>query len=499
MSPAIGRVMFRALVPGPLAAPDPWRRCLLAAIGGQLLLLAAGLRHNLVWGESARWPWLLPLLNGAQAACLAGFVALAGWAWWRAMQLAAAPAASSEEHGRRLTRFACWLLLLAVLVPPFATTDPVDYVMRGRILALHGGNPYVQVATDFPGDPFVGFGDAGWKRFPLPYGPIVAWVQGGVAWLAHCLPLPPRAELVVAIGLFKLLFAMALLVTARCLQAVADFWPGRRGNVVFVAILWNPLLLFEGVANAHNEPLVAACLALAVLAWVFGQHGRATFALGVGTLVKVVPVVLAPLALVAALRQRAFGKLLAGVAATLAVAAVAWWQFFRDAGAFAVAERQGQLQGGGLYQILQQVTGVPAKTWLVPGRGLVVAWLAFATWRLWRRPNVRELLFGAASTLCVLAAFGAMLTGPWYHVWWVPLALLLGRGWLFRAACAASVLAPLAHLVWCGWRRLDEPAAWCGVVFAWCLPVLVASVTRFAAATPPGEGGDPVSGDASAQ
>jgi hypothetical protein len=484
--------MFRALVLGSPDAPDPWRRCLLAAAAGQLLLLAAGLRHNLVWGESASWPWLLPLLNAGEAGCLLGFVALAGWAWWRAMQLAASPdaslsAAGSPENGRRLTTITMWLVLLAVLVPPFATTDPIDYVMRGRILAVHGANPYVQVATDFPGDPFVAFGDAGWKSFPLPYGPLVAWLQGGVAWLASCLSLPKHAELVVAIGLFKLVFAMALLVTARCLQAVADWLPGRRGNVVFVGVLWNPLLLFEGVANAHNEPLLAACLAVTALAWVLGHHGRATFALGIGTLVKVVPIVLAPLAVVVALRQRALGKLAAGVAATLAIAAVCWWQFFRDEGAFAVAARQTQLQGGGLYQILQQVTGVPATTWLVPGRCVVVAWLGFVAWRLWRQPRPRELLFAAASTLFALAAFGAMLSGPWYHVWWIPLALVLGRGWLFRAACAASVLAPLGYLVWCGWRRLDEPAAWCGTTFSWVLPVLVASVTRFVGATPPSE------------
>src|SRR5687768_14402697 len=153
------------------------------AIAAQALLVLAGLRHNLVWGASEAWPWLPTVLGLGEAACVVGYVVLGGLAWWRAMQIVS----RDPVRPSRLYRLTLPIVAVAIVVPLFATTDPIDYVVRGRILALHGGNPYVHVATDFPHDPFVAFGDAGWKSFPLPYGPIVACLQGVIAAIAHVL------------------------------------------------------------------------------------------------------------------------------------------------------------------------------------------------------------------------------------------------------------------------------------------------------------------------
>ena len=436
-----------------------WRRLGLRSACGLVLLVAAGVRHHLVWGESARWPWLLPLLNVGEAACLVGFVALAGSAWWRAAALAARepPAAL-----RRCVLRSLPLLLVALAVPCFLSADPVDYVVRGRIIAVHTGNPYVQVAADFPADPFVGFGDRPWKSMPLPYGPVIAYAQAAVAWLAHLLPVSPRVELIAALVLFKLLFASALIVAVMALHGVAERVRPGSGAATAVALLWNPLLLLECVATAHNEPLLLVCLALAAAAALAGRVGSGAFALGAGVLTKIVPALLAPLWLVLAIRQRRTGALLLGVACLVPFVALSYWQFFAAPGAFGAFQRQAGLEGGSIWWVVQQLTGAPIERLVTVGRAAVLVWLGWCTLRLWRRPEPTELVFGASSSLAALAILGAPLFGPWYHVWWLPFALALRRGYLYRAACLTSVIAPLSYVAFAGWRRYDDPAAWLG-------------------------------------
>lgn len=460
------------------AAPDQplarLRPCLLVAIAAQLLMLLASLRHHYVWGESASMPWLLPLLNTGEALAVVLAAALGAFAWWRAMPQAEAAAPSLQ----RLLWFSLPLLLAAVVVPPFLTADPIDYVVRGRVLAVHGANPYVTVATDFPDDPFLAFGDRAWKGFPLPYGPVLANVQGAVAWLAHLLPLPPRGELITALLLLKLLFGGALLLAATSLARFVEATAGAAAAArTFVAIAWNPLLLAEGVANAHNDPLLAACLAIAVLAAQRGQFARGTVALGLGVLTKVTPLVAVPLLAVQALGRRQLRGLVLGGLAVAALAALFYLQFFRVDGAFDVMRRQGELHGASLAWALHEVTGAPLATFVTAGRAFVVLVTAFGMLRLWRARGTAtadHLPHTFAAALAALACCGAGLFGVWYHVWWIPLALL-GRGsWLARFAVAASCTSLLAYLPWVFARRLDAPAQWANVLAAVLLPVALA-------------------------
>lgn len=468
------------------------RPCLWVAIAAQLLMLGASLRHHYVWGESASMPWLLPLLNTGEALAVVLATALGAFAWWRAMHKAETQAPSL----RQLLWFSAPLLLAAIVVPPFLTADPIDYVVRGRVLAVHGQNPYVTVATQFPDDPFLAFGDKAWKGFPLPYGPVLANVQGAAAWLAHQLPLPPRGELIAALLLLKLLFAGALLLaatslarfaaaaaTASATAAGSSAMPGdpSAGDAAaartFVAIAWNPLLLAEGVANAHNDPLLAACLAIALLAAQRGQFARGTLALGLGVLTKVTPLFAVPLLAVQALGRRQLRGLVLGGLAVVALAAAFYLQFFRVDGAFDVMRRQGELHGASLAWALHEATGAPIASFVTAGRVLVVLVVALGLLRLWRArtdPSASALPGTFAKALAALACCGAGLFGVWYHFWWIPLALL-GRGtFLARFAVAASCTSLLAYLPWTFARRLDEPAQWANVLAAVLLPALLA-------------------------
>ena len=424
-------------------------------LAGLLLLAAAGLRHHLIWGESDRWPWLLPLLNAFELGGVLGFAALAALGWWRAMRAVD----GRSVPLRRLVVRTLPILALAMAVPCFLSADPIDYVIRGRVLALHGANPYLHVASEYPGDPFVAFGDAAWKDMPLPYGPVVANLQGAIAWLAHLLPVSPRVELIVALALFKLVFAACLLAAAVALHDVAArVSPGRQAGA-FVAIAWNPLLLNECVASAHNEPLMWLCLAVAVSAAIGSRFAIATFALGLGALTKVVPVALGPVWLALAVRRGRLLPCLAGFGVFAGLALGFYWQFFRDHEAFAVFGRQAELSGGSLWWAVGRVFGIGLEWPVRLARVGIALWILLQAGCVWRRPEPRVLLFATASSMFLLAVAGAPLFGVWYHVWWLPFALLLERGFLHRAAVAVSVTGPLAHAVFAGWATARRSGA----------------------------------------
>ena len=456
------------------------RRLVWLAVAAQLLLVLAGLRHHLVWGESERWPWLLPLLNAGEAACVVGFAALSGIAWWRGMRLVDGAGLSP----RRLVLLSLPILFAAVLVPPFLSMDPIDYVVRGRVMALHGGNPYVQVATDFPGDPLLVYGDQAWKSFPNPYGPIVANVQAGVAWLAHRFGfLPSLGELIVGITLFKLLFPGCLVATALLARGVAArLLPGSEDRAL-LAILWNPVLVSEGVANAHNEPLLVLATMGAVAAAVAGRAGTAAFALALAVGSKFVRVLLGPVFVVHPVRQRRTAALAAGVAASGALALLFWWQFFRDEGSLDFLRRQTAQNSPSVVWLVQHLFAIDdVGRGLWPARGIAVLVALVAAVQVWRRPGARPFVVAAGVTMLVLMLLGFSQHGPWYHLWWLPLALVLGRGYVFRVACHVSVLAPLAHVGWAYTRAYEAPWHWLGLA-GWLFVPLPAAV-RWPAARP---------------
>tara|TARA_R110002072_G_scaffold269796_1_gene429082 strand:+ start:17734 stop:19164 length:1431 start_codon:yes stop_codon:yes gene_type:complete len=439
-------------------------------VAALLLLVGAGLRHHLVWGESASMPWLPTVLNLMEGACLCGFAAVSAVVWWRAMALLD----GCNVDRAKLLRLSLPILIAAILVPCFLTADPVDYVIRGRILSLHGGNPYRDVALDYPADPFVAFGDRGWKDMTLPYGPLVANLQAAIAWLANLLPVSPRIELISALVLFKLVFAAALVGCATVAARIAELVRPGSAAVAFVAVLWNPLLLNDCLANAHNDSLVLLCVLLAVLAAMATRFATMVVALCLGAMTKVVPVVLGPTLFLYGLRAGKLSRLAVGSVISAALLGAFYLQFFTEVGVGAALQRQSELKGASLWWAVHQLTDVSLATLTTVGRALVLLWVGVCCQRLWRRPEPPELLFATASSLLMLAVFGAALFGTWYHVWWLPLGLLLGRGYLYRAAVCVTVTSSFAYLMWASTRRFGDIAQWWIVTTGVLLPLLAA-------------------------
>jgi hypothetical protein len=458
-----------------LVVPPHLRRASLLGAAGLLLLALAGLRHHLVWGESPALPFSIrPLLDAFETACLLGFVWLGGLAWLRGMT------AVRQERPPivAIVRASVPLLLAAVIVPAFFSADVTDYVMRGRIVSIHGGNPYVDVAATFTSDPFLRFGDGPWKHFPLPYGPIVADLQAAIAWLADLPGLPPLPALLLAVGLFKAVFAALLVAAAFTARTICERLRPDDRDVVFVGVLWNPLVLGEGIATAHNECLVLLTILLALRFALESRAAASVVAAGAGVLSKLVPVLLGPLLLAWSVRTRAWRGFALGAAGVLALVALYWYRYFDEPGALEFVRRQSAVIGSSPVWGVARVLEIDAATVLAFGRAIVLVVVLAASVRVWRRPDPITLLGGATAILAAMVAFGTAGFGPWYHVWWIPVATIVGSGFLYRFAIAASLTSLLGYAVWTSLRTLDPRHEWLLLSMGLLVPLLLAIVWR---------------------
>jgi hypothetical protein len=304
------------------------------------------------------------------------------------------------------------VLMLVVLAPPSLSPDVYAYVGYARLAVVHHLNPYVAtqktlVALHDVTAPFL--------RWPIasPYGPLWTLLCMAVEWP---LRFAPPALAVIAL---KLIGALAVLFLAEGGQRLAEHLAPGTGPRVFLALALNPLLLVEGVGNAHNDIVMMAGVMWAL---VFAARGSFlwSFALvGVFAAVKFLPVLLAPwLLLVAARRQPLATQLrLAVMGAALAVSPslLGYAAFWHGAGTFTgLRSRWSTFDGG-------KTASHPAITALV----LVAAYVVLSIW-IARGDFGRVVRAWIVESLLVFL-FATGIWFPWYLTWSWTAALVLPR------------------------------------------------------------------------
>jgi alpha-1,6-mannosyltransferase len=206
--------------------------------------------------------------------------------------------------------FACLFRATLFLATPVLSHDIERYLWDGRVL-LSGHNPYADPPA---AESLAGLRDGRYERMDH--------IEVGTIY-------PPVAQLLFAAGaalgpgvlgikaalIFADLLTMALL---RRLLRMRGLPPGR-----LLLYAWNPLAVVEVAWSGHLEPAGVACVLIAAAGIIQKRDLRATLALTIAGLVKVLPFALF-LPLLRSLRARAL--LLAPI-----VVAAAFWPF-RSAG-----------------------------------------------------------------------------------------------------------------------------------------------------------------------
>lgn len=186
-----------------------------------------------------------------------------------------------------------------VLVYPVGALDVFNYMVELKLAYHYDQNPYLATFAGYRDDPFAL--PAFLVDVPLFYGP--AWL------LASAVPglligYDDFVELLLALKVFNLaLLALTALAIFRYQEG------GKRGWLAAYLFLANPLVLFEGVGNAHNDVMMTLFLVAALLALKRGS-GSAWPLLSLSALVKFFTAALAPLFVLVVLAGKWRGRTL---------------------------------------------------------------------------------------------------------------------------------------------------------------------------------------------
>jgi hypothetical protein len=184
------------------------------------------------------------------------------------------------------------ILFALTLAPtwPAASKDVYHYVFEGRTLVVHGESPLTTPPAAFPDDPLRWIVSS-WEWEPSRYGPLWALIAAAPVWVAG-------DNLRVAVLGFKAIGVASFLFTIMLVYVTARRVRPELAIPAFVFVAWNPLLLFESAANAHNDIVMVAFTALAIYCAARRGWTFAFPALAAAVLVKYTTGLLGPLLLI---------------------------------------------------------------------------------------------------------------------------------------------------------------------------------------------------------
>ncbi|MEZ5988245.1 MAG: hypothetical protein R3F30_03830 [Planctomycetota bacterium] len=303
-----------------------------------LPMLLASYRHYLFWGEAVA-DWVPGALNAGELGAVLLFTAASCLLLRRG--LGAVAAGSLDEAGA--WRVGLGLCALGLLCLPILSEDLFSYVGRGRLLALHGGNPWVDLASrTMPGDPALPL-MKGWADFPLPYGPLLALGNAALAAVGDLWPSGAGGRVWAGLFLVKLTTVLGLLLAARALCALVPRADGARRTRLLVLFLWNPFVVLEFAVDGHNDVFLVL-----PLLWGLGLAGRAGLGLVLATLAKPTALAAGPVLLATEARRGALGRFAVAAAAGAALLAGAWALWWSGPGGLDWIARQRGIGGASL-------------------------------------------------------------------------------------------------------------------------------------------------------
>jgi hypothetical protein len=247
----------------------------------------------------------------APAAALATAMLVLGAAYSTALVLLARGAARLAAAAWVVIGGAVVFQVTLAFLPGLFSQDVFSYIAYGRLAAVYELNPYIWPPSVVARDAVVPWVAEAWRTYTSPYGPLWVDLQWAMARVTGDLSIADQALAYRAVANLLLLANLGLLWA---LLGRLSPLTRRQRTVALAALAWNPLVLFEVSANAHNDVLMVTLTLLALLLASRPSAGlMASVAMSLGALVKYLSglgLVWLALALVAR-RETWPGKLLA--------------------------------------------------------------------------------------------------------------------------------------------------------------------------------------------
>ncbi|HEV2129326.1 MAG TPA: polyprenol phosphomannose-dependent alpha 1,6 mannosyltransferase MptB [Thermomicrobiales bacterium] len=352
-----------------------------------------------------------------------------------------------------VTAFTVLASVAMLLTYPGTAIDVYIYAARSHLLTDLGLDPSTTLPeTLWDIDPYVRYASNEWANDPSPYGPL---------W--NLIAAPATAfddeNIAVAVVIFKAIMAAGVAITGWLIHDIARrVQPGLAASAT-IGWLWSPVVLWEGIANGHNDVLLALLLVTALWCWYRGYLGSLLPLLGAASLLKVVAMITIPAAAVAIIRRTGWNRALAAIAGraalfSLLIAWVAFAPFYDVAGVIDAIRAQTTVIVTSPALLAQAISnelgwgldvGEDFPTFGVPMIILLTLAGAIAAWL--RPSQFPTIAYEQLFWFLVLATSNLR---PWYTIWLVALGLALPLGMPFARAAAFAIggLGTYAYLLW---------------------------------------------------
>jgi hypothetical protein len=316
-----------------------------------------------------------------------------------------------------------------LLVAPFDAADIYDNILHGRISGVYGANPYQQVIANYPQDPFYDY--AAWKRAPSAYGPIWELLAGLAAKLAGDGIIANVLTFKLMVGFFYLFSVVIIWILLR--QTHPEF---ALTGVLLLA--WNPVVLYETWGNGHNDMVMAVWILIAIWLMSWRHYSLAVISLTIGTLIKFIPLLLIPAALVIGWRdqERAGDRFLflsKTAIAVIAIVGLAYAPFWAGGNLLSVSRRAHLFTTSIpaiVYKALRPTLGIDKAAYLVALGALSVLVLFVLYQSLHRLPPKPDNISFLRVTFNILIFYLMVVClwfQQWYSLWLISLVPLLPK------------------------------------------------------------------------
>jgi alpha-1,6-mannosyltransferase len=368
-------------------------------------------------------------LQALQIVCLAYLFAVYGLVlrYWRYLQV-------------RPRALACTALVAAVMVAallPANSSDVLEYVGFGRLVAVYHANPYLHTYAEITD----GFARSVTWNEPMPYGPVILPIVAAAGAVS-------RHGVVLAIYTLKLAWLLVFLLNGFLIYRLA----GRSGwlepEQAFFVFAFNPLLLIEQLGNGHNDGLLILGVLLALYALDHGSDALALALAFLSALVKTPGLFWVAAIAVLLVRRRRWRSLLAGAGACLTGLLVVIWLLPGCLTTLTAMDDQWRFSENSLHTIVigwgARLISAMRLTWDYQRLFMLDRWtfsalfLAFGVWRLTAIRDRASVIRQTGYLLLVLLLGFAASVSPWYATWLLPIAALTDSDTLRRTILVTS-------------------------------------------------------------
>lgn len=362
--------------------------------------------------------------------------------------------------------------LTLIALYPLDAADIYDYIIRGRMSAVHELNPLQNLPSQVPRDPFYPF--AAWRRVPSAYGPVWEIIAHSVSAITGAWS---RDAQVIA---YKLVAIAGYALTGGFIALTLRRIAPHRALMGAAIFLWNPLVVYMTAGTGHNDSVMTACVAFAIYCLSRRWYITASLGAGIGVLIKFIPALLLPLIALLAFRTLGvrrwlrYALLTALIGGGIAFASYApyWhgWDTIR-------AERRSIMFTGSVAAVARHwlmpildgetdLTTPPRNTPIASGvlaNGTLLLFGAIYLLeiaRVWRQPTTEGLIGASARVIFAYLLIASIWFHAWYVIWLIALIALLDDTPTRRLALWFSYLVTWQSLLYNHFDWRTRAGAW---------------------------------------